>query len=245
MLCYRTAAEAYADYSGVQSSYGLTIGDNFVMQNKVNALFLNNKTIQEQDFYIGDLIDNAYQMFQSCYNFNGNVYFGNNLKNCTGMFSHCNNLNQNIQISDSVNSCISMFYGCVNLNQNIRIPANAISCCQMFENCYLYNPSNITIPQNVNNVVNMFRNCNNLSTNIYFEGDNNINAANMLYGVYDSHTSAIINIYCRNSLPFIGNATANSIRGGSITWSQMADGNGYYNTTYRFNIYNNYTGSGT
>ena len=157
------------------------------------------------------------------------------------MFSTCTNLNQNIVMPDSVIHCSSMFYYCLNLDQPIKVSNNADNCQAMFSYCINLN-SPITISRSVLYVNNMFQNCTKFASNIYFEGGAIRSVGNMLN---NTNRSLQKNIFCRSATPFLGTAAENSITGTAITWSQMADGNGYYNTTWHIDIYNNYTGSGT
>ncbi len=162
--------------------------------------------------------------------------------NCCTMFRNCVNFNQPVTLGNNVVDCTYMFYNCVNFNQPVTLGNNVNNCNQMFRSCQKFNQP-VTIPISVGSINQMFPYCNSFNSDIYVKGNQNrrLTCAHMFLNVTNVTRK---NIWFNNVFNNVFNQTYNgwSITGTSVSWTQMADGNGFYNEGYNIYCYNNYEG---
>ncbi len=183
---------------------------------------------------------NVLKMFEGATFFNRAVNIPQGTLNTQWMFNGCINFNSVVNIPDSVENTAMMFANCYNFNQPVTIPKNATDIVYMFANCYNFNQP-VTIPKNITNLYGTFWNCNTYNTDIYVDSVSIANVANMFRTAVNTSAVTSRNIWFNNSLNSIFNRTSTtSIVGTTIYWTAMSDGNGFYNTSYRINCYNNY-----
>lgn len=216
-----------------------------------------------QPITIGQNVTDCSTMFYLCNNFNQPVTIGPNVTNCFNMFNGCRNFNQPITIPNSVTNCDYMFYNCRNFNQPVIIGSNVERCAYMFVNCNNFNQP-VIIDSNVESIIHsMFKGCRNFNQSVTI-GPNVINCYALFENSYTAsfdlyikgktfrnisltractNTSGLKNIWFNKVLQNqINKAGAQSLIGNTITWTDMSDGNGFYNEYYKIYCYNNYEG---
>lgn len=216
-----------------------------------------------QPITIPDSVTNCYNMFKYAVRFNQNVTLGNNVLNCCSMFEYAQNFNQPITIPNSVVDCQMMFLDAINFNQPVTIHSNRIlRFYGMFARCYNFNQS-VTIPDSDTNYEcsQMFTGCTSLNQPITI-GKNATSIHRILFGdtnfnsdVYIRSTSIYADVsYYNNAFgnvkgvklhfnPVMNNIFNDYRAYGNteISWTDMSDGNGFYNTTRNIYCYNNYS----
>ena len=184
-----------------------------------------------QPITIPDSITNIPRMFANCDNFNQPITIPNSVTSTFGMFTSCRRFNQPITIPDSVTDIQRMFSGCYNFNQPVTIPSNVTSTFFMLENCRNFNQP-VIIPNSITSIAYMFVNCSNLR-HVFVKTNPSLNIRNM---VANTNNALQLIIETDNADKFTGTASANSITGKAMTWTQ--DGDNYYNTAYNIYIHN-------
>ena len=120
-----------------------------------------------------------------------------------------------------VNSCSGILSRCTNFNNNVYIEENVSLCAEA-----LYG-------------------CNKFSSHIYFKGKTlrNIWLEAMLYGAGEVGSTYYPKyIHCHKNLaPEIYNAYLVDYDT-PISWTNLVDNNGWYNSLYNIYLYNNYSG---
>ena len=181
--------------------------------------------------------------FGVCTNFNQPITIPDDVYNMYACFTGCSKFNQPITIPNEIGNMASCFSDCSNFNQPITIPDKSravINMARCFSGCTNLNQP-IIFGSGVNNVAMCLYNCVNFNSSLYFNNSSKLNriTTNKLLG--GTNNSLIKSIYCNNATPFTNTKAASSIVGEAVTWTAMSDGNGYYNTFWKVNIYNNWT----
>ena len=154
------------------------------------------------------------------------------------MFMYAYNFNQPVTIPNSVTTAGSMFYGANRFNSPVTIGDNVKSCSYLFGNATNY-AQPTTFPSNVTDVSRAFANIAGVN-DIYFERNEygSITTEGMLYNKLNTVRT---NVHFNPILNNLFNVTnAKSIMGAAVTWTDMEDGNGFYNETRNVYCYNNY-----
>jgi hypothetical protein len=130
-----------------------------------------------------------------------------------------------------------MLSNCSGFNNDVYIPDGIQNMAYAFYNTSLNR--DVHIPMTVKNLYNAFG-ASKFAANLYIDGtyDRGIYATDMMFGIsrdlrknvfFNScFNSTFNNRYCYTSNP--------------LEWTDMTDGNGFYNTQYNVYCYNNYAG---
>ena len=216
-----------------------------------------NCTNFDQTIYLSSQLKNSSYMFDNCINFNTfsnpeiEIDPGMIPINCSHMFNNCTNLNlESVYLGSKCEDLSYMFANCLNLigyiyiddadhsyyDDNGNLQWITRNCSHMFANCTNLS-GNIHIQYGTSNYDQMFWNTPNV-TDIYFNLQGSpftrFNFTNIL-DTASLNTSIQHNLHCAS---FVDSALCNYILGNEA-WTNMEDGNGYYNTQYNLYIYNN------
>lgn len=233
------------------------IGNNCVAYNTIFPGSFN------QPVTLGNGITNCCNMFNRAISFNQPITIPNSVTNCCSMFEYAQNFNQPITIPDSVVDCQMMFLDAINFNKPVTIHSNHIVYMfGMFARCYNFNQS-VTIPDSNTNYScdQMFTGCTSLNQPITIGknarsihrilfGDTNFNSdiyirSTSIYADVSYYNYAFANV---KGVKLHFNPVMNNIFNDyraygntEISWTDMSDGNGFYNTTRNIYCYNNYS----
>ncbi len=185
-------------------------------------------------------------MFSQCSAFNSvvnlvtteNIDKTKMLMNCDNMFRDCTNFNQPVSLC--VNTGTSMFSGCSKLNKSVDFSDSCSVVNYAFTNCVSYN-QDTTLKGSVNFAYKCFLGCTAFGKNVYIKSRNTSFHAG---GMFTNCNNALRkNIWFNSVLNGRFNWTnVNSLAGATITWTDMTDKHGFYNTAYNIYCYNNYAG---
>lgn len=262
MLLYRSKGKYDSAFS---SSYTALVG---TQKTKTSCAyrFADNSVITDGEYLIGNNVARVDGMFKNCVNFNGHVTMPSGIENCAYMFNGCSNFNQSVVFPDDVTSLAFTFDECSLFNQEVSIPSNVTNCLGTFRECSNLNKA-IFFSDNITDMGSMFSGCSNFSQNVTV-GANVTRIASLLYGCTSFKANVYIkgdatgrtytfrtnlfgncnnslrkNVWFNSSLNALMNETINyTIAGGAVTWTDMSDRHGFYNTAYNIYCYNNYVG---
>ena len=167
------------------------------------------------------------------------VTINEGVENLTMLFYECTNYNKPVTFPNTAKDLHSTFEKCYAYNQPTIIPQGVVSMYGTFNNCSNFNQDMI-IPNSVNNMQYTFRSCNAFGSTVTIKpGGTAMNVYGMFLQCNNSLKKTII---CapEDTAKFTVN-DRNSVIAGSIAWTALGDGNGYYNSTYNIYIYNNYS----
>ena len=132
-----------------------------------------------------------------------------------------------------------MFRNCLNFNAPVDFGNGFRDITATFTNCISYEQP-IIIPNSTTSVGELCLGAVKV-TDIYFKRDvyTSINVKSLYANTLNSLQK---NIHFNSVLNNVFNKTMSyeSVIGKAITWTDMEDGNGFYNTTYNIYCYNNY-----
>ena len=261
MIAYRSVFDNGGGGT-VGYDYTVKIGDNYGAPTNFANYFSDNKSMINEPMVVGDGVTNCYRMLYNS-SFNAPVTIGNNVTDCSEMLYRCYSFNQSVNISDSVTNCQNMLRNCSNFNAPITIGNNVATCANMLTGCTNYNlpitiPYGVTncsymlysdtsfnhpviVPASATNCVAMLISCNSFGSDVYFEHTSY--TPMLANSMFDSTNKSLRkNIHFHPSMNNVFNVTSyrNTIVSDSISWTDMEDGNGFYNTYYNIYCYNNY-----
>lgn len=124
-------------------------------------------------------------------------------------------------------------------NGDIVMGNNVTQACQMLMYCSNFN-GNVTVSANTNNCYEMVYRCPNFGKNIYIKGTSSTRDTFNAWLIVDYQTpDKRKNIWIHSSIEsYLRSAYPSSV----LTWTDMSDGNGFYNATKNIYVYNNYSG---
>lgn len=255
-LCYDNINETFAGCRGLT---GNILPDRIHGTNAANAYFgdyfLNASPV------CGDNVVNMFQMYRDCRSLIGAPVCGQNVENAFAAYHGCSNLTGYPECGSNVQNMAMMYTGCRKLTGSPMCGDNVVNMAYSYADC----PNLIGNPVCGPNVVDMFyayANCTNLignpvcgdnvidlggayydcpgiSGDLYwnYQGEERCYADLAFYNFYSAGQYLNIHVY-PDSGPF------NAIYGGNIigrpfTWQEREDGNGYFNSFYSLNLFNN------
>lgn len=189
----------------------------------------------------GSNVRSMYGTYYNCTNLTYGPQSAENTNNLIGTYYNCTNLTtlSTMTAYNNVNMMIGTYYNCINLSGRPIASLNARSIEDCYYNCYnIYgNPANCN---NAIITINAYYNCPRINGTFYWYEKNYsqadiINATNMFY---NRNRSTRLNIYVKpgtsveNALLNYSGTYGNIYGVGPLTWTRLANNNGYVNSYY-------------
>lgn len=179
--------------------------------------------------------------------FNASVSIGENVRGMASSFRNCTHFNQPVSFPQNASENCSMAYcfdACSIFNQPVNIPNGVSNCAYALMNCDLFN-QNVIVPASVNDMTRLLWNSLEWGANLFIKGtvERTIKVSELFGDVFGSYVrinmQKVKNVFFNSAL----DTTMRNINAGvTMTWTNMSDGNGFYNTQYNIYCYNNYAG---
>lgn len=179
-------------------------------------------------------VETVFNAFQGMSNLNKPITFRSEgkLTNMFGFLMGCRNFNQPITIPNGVTNMGSALSGCYNFRQHADIPDSVVD----LRNCFGYsnNVPTVNIGRGAQNLAQMFERTSN-TTDVWLYSNEVTNVQNMF--AYHNTATKYVNLHVfagSNTNTLIYN-NGNGALAGTIRWTTTT--NGYYNSTYKINVY--------
>ena len=198
-----------------------------------NSMFYNAKAFN-QPITIPDNTISCDSMFYNAFNFNSPIVIGNNVNSCVSFLYGANHFNSTIIFGNNVRYCMNMFNGCTAFNKPVTING-AVNCRQLLYRATWFNSPVYLHGNQLNDIAFMLELCPEFHSDVY------ISSINTQLNIYNAFIHNSIRLHFNSAMNSVFNKSSGYRRDSSgITWTDMSDGNGFYNTAYNIYCYNNY-----
>lgn len=187
---------------------------------------------------IPENVQNLFNAFSGMANLNSPITFlgEGKVTNLKGLLYGCSNFNQPITIPNSVTDMRETFRSCIRFRQHVDIPDSVVNLSSCFG--HAGNVPTVNIGRGAQNLVQMFERANN-TTDVWLYSNEVTNVRNMF--AYHNTATKYVNLHVfagSNTNALIYN-NGNGALAGTIKWTTRT--NGYYNSTYKINVYDDLT----